>query len=313
MTSPSSSSSPIRPPTRWTCPRRAGRVYREQAWAFIPRKRQDRQRPLPMSWELGSGLALAVVLAVALLLATFRLDQPDVSVQVREFTFGMGAAAGLLVMVDFAAKLLGSRGPALRRVLYPLPGVLAVAGSLAVAYGVLFGSAGPDEPATVLWGAAAMLVARAGVGIWCRPRRPSSRAVAGSRSRSAAACQVATDQQPPRSTRRHGGGGGQRAGVAVDPDQPPGDTDPTGQLLEGGSFAAAKVEDPERRARPSARPGADGAPATQPKDPRARSALPLLAPILTSITALSRVVARSGDWSGAAVAVLALVSHHSRR
>jgi hypothetical protein len=124
MTSPSSSSSPIRPPTRWTCPRRAGRVYREQAWAFIPRKRQDRQRPLPMSWELGSGLALAVVLAVALLLATFRLDQPDVSVQVREFTFGMGAAAGLLVMVDFAAKLLGSRGPALRRVLYPLPGGL---------------------------------------------------------------------------------------------------------------------------------------------------------------------------------------------
>ena len=144
----------------------ASRVYREQAWAFIPRKRQDRQRPLPMSWELGSGLAPAVVLAVALLLVAFRLDQPDVSVQVREFTFGMGAAAGLLVVVDSAAKLLGSRGPARRRVLYPLPGVLAVAGSLAVAYGVLFGSGGPGTPATVLWGAAAMLVAGAGVGIW---------------------------------------------------------------------------------------------------------------------------------------------------
>jgi hypothetical protein len=65
----------------------ASRVYREQAWAFIPRKRQDRQRPLPMAWELGSGLALAVVLAVALLLVTFRLNQPDVSAQVREFTF----------------------------------------------------------------------------------------------------------------------------------------------------------------------------------------------------------------------------------
>jgi hypothetical protein len=78
----------------------------------------------------------------------------------------MGAAAGLLVMADFAAKLLGFRGPARRRVLYPLPGVLAVAGSIAVAYGVLFGSAGPGEPATVLWGAVAMLVAGAGVGIW---------------------------------------------------------------------------------------------------------------------------------------------------
>ena len=97
---------------------------------------------------------------------TVRLDQPDVSIQVRDFTFGMAAAAGLLVLVDFAAKLLGSRGPARRRVLYPLPGVVAVAGSLGIAYGVLFGSAGPGAPATVLWGAAAMLVAGAGVGIW---------------------------------------------------------------------------------------------------------------------------------------------------
>lgn len=143
----------------------ASRLYREQAWAFIPRKRQDRQRPLPPSWELGSGLALAVVLALALLLVAFRLDRSDVSLQVREFTFGMAAAAGLLVLVDFAAKLLGSRGPARRRVLYPLPGVVAVAGGLGIAYGVLFGAAGPGAPATVLWGAAAMLVAGAGVGI----------------------------------------------------------------------------------------------------------------------------------------------------
>jgi len=69
-----------------------------------------RSRPICQGWELGSGLALAVVLAVALLSVTFRVNQPDGSDQVREFTFGMGAAAGLLVMVDFAAKLLGSRG-----------------------------------------------------------------------------------------------------------------------------------------------------------------------------------------------------------
>jgi hypothetical protein len=144
----------------------ASGVYREQAWAFVPRKRQDRQRPLPTSWELGSGLALAVVLALALLLVTFRLDQPDVSAQVREFTFGMAAVAGLLVVADFAAKLLGSHGPARRWILFRLPGVLAVVGSLGVAYGVLFGSSGPAAPATVLLGAAAMMVAAAGVGIW---------------------------------------------------------------------------------------------------------------------------------------------------
>ena len=154
----------------------ASGVYEEQAWAFIPRKRQDRQRPLPLSWELGSGLALAVVLALALLLVTFRLDQPDVPVQVREFTFGMAAAAGLLVLIDVAAKLLASRGPARRRVLFRLPGVLAVAGSLVVAYGVLFGPAGPGTPATVLWGAATMLAAGAGVGVWkLVERRPQRR------------------------------------------------------------------------------------------------------------------------------------------
>jgi hypothetical protein len=144
----------------------AGRAYREQAWAFIPRRRQDRRRPLPALWELGAGLALAAVLAVALVLVAFRLDRPDVPVEVREFTFGMSAATGLLVLVDFAARLVRFRGRERRRVLYPLPGVLAVLGSLGVAYGVLFGAAGPGSPATVLWGVAAMLVAGAAVGTW---------------------------------------------------------------------------------------------------------------------------------------------------
>jgi hypothetical protein len=89
----------------------ASGVFREQAWAFIPRKRQDRQRPLPVSWELGSGLVLAAVLALALLLVTFRLARPDVSVEVRAFTFGMGAAAGLLVVGAGVGiwKLVGRR------------------------------------------------------------------------------------------------------------------------------------------------------------------------------------------------------------
>ena len=52
----------------------------------------------------------------------------------------------------------------------------AAAGSLMVAYGVLFGSTGPGTPATVPWGAATMLVAGAGVGIWkLVERRPQRR------------------------------------------------------------------------------------------------------------------------------------------
>ena len=40
----------------------ASGVYQAQAWAFIPRKRQDRRWALPVAWELGSGLAPAGVL-----------------------------------------------------------------------------------------------------------------------------------------------------------------------------------------------------------------------------------------------------------
>jgi hypothetical protein len=35
-----------------------------------------------------------------------------------------------------------------------------------VAYRILFGASAPDSPATLLWGAATMLAAGAGVGVW---------------------------------------------------------------------------------------------------------------------------------------------------
>jgi hypothetical protein len=146
--------------------RLASRATENQAWAFIPPRRRDLQRPLPASWELGLGLALAAVLAAALLLVTFRLDRPDVAAGVREFTFGMGAAAGLLVAADVVIRLLRYRDQARRRLLFPLPAAVAVLASVAVAYGVLFGASGPGSPATVLWGTALMLAAGVGVGIW---------------------------------------------------------------------------------------------------------------------------------------------------
>lgn len=144
----------------------ASHVFRDQAWAFIPRKRQDRQRPLPLTWELGSALLLAALLALAVLLVVFRLGRPDVAADVREFTFGMAAAVGLLVAADLLRRLWSHRGAELRRALFTAPAVVAVIGSTAIAYGVLFGSSGPRSSATVLWGAAAMLAAGAGVGVW---------------------------------------------------------------------------------------------------------------------------------------------------
>ena len=143
----------------------ASRFFRNEAWAFIPRKRQDRQRLLPVTWELGASLAFTAVLAVTLLLVTLRLDQPDVPVEIREFTFGMSAAAGLMTLADVVGKLLRYRGTERRRALFMVPGAVAVIGSIVVAYGVWFGSAGPGAWATVLWGVLVMFLAGIGVGI----------------------------------------------------------------------------------------------------------------------------------------------------
>ena len=50
--------------------RLASRATENQAWALIPSRRRDLQRPLPASWQLGSGLAMATVLwGTALMLA----------------------------------------------------------------------------------------------------------------------------------------------------------------------------------------------------------------------------------------------------
>jgi putative flippase GtrA len=144
----------------------ASRFFRDEAWAFIPRKRQDRRRPLPRAWEFGSGLLLAAVLAVALLLVAFGLHQPDVAAGVREFTFGMAAAVGLLVAVDSLYRVRTNRGTEMGGALFILPGAVAVIASIALAYVILFGSSGPNSSTTVLLGAAAILTIGVGVGVW---------------------------------------------------------------------------------------------------------------------------------------------------
>lgn len=128
------------------------------AWDYIPRRRQDRERPLPVSWELFSSLLFAVLLAAVLLLVAQRLGQPDIPDEVRAVVFGMGAAVGVLIVVEFGAKLLLRRGRDRRTAWFSLPGVLVVAGCVAAAYAILFGPAEPAAPGLVLTGVVAMLV-----------------------------------------------------------------------------------------------------------------------------------------------------------
>lgn len=141
----------------------AGHLAREQAWAYIPRRRQDRDRELPLAWELGSALVLGALLAVALILVVMRLARPDLSVDVREYTFGMGLGTGVLLAGDVAVTLVRGRG---RRALRTTAGLLAVVACLVAAYVTLFDTAGSVTSSTVVAGFVTMLAVGVGVGVW---------------------------------------------------------------------------------------------------------------------------------------------------
>lgn len=146
------------------CGALASRYFATQAWGFIPRKRQDRERQLPASWQLASSLTFAVALAAALLLAVWLLAQSDVPVEVRDVTLGMSVAVGLMVLGDFVRKVL-RRQDERKRALYTLPAVAAVLGSVVAAYQVLPEPASPGVPTGTVWGFAGMLAIGAGIGI----------------------------------------------------------------------------------------------------------------------------------------------------
>jgi hypothetical protein len=138
----------------------AARWYTDRSWDYIPRKRQDRDRPLPSRWDIASAGILAVVLGVALLLIVFRLDRDDVPLDVRAFTFGMAGVTALLVVAD---AVLGLARPAgRRRALAGLPGAVVVVVATGLAYALWFdGNARSPE---LLWGAVAMAAAAVLVG-----------------------------------------------------------------------------------------------------------------------------------------------------
>jgi hypothetical protein len=133
----------------------ASRWFMNRAWDYIPRKRQDRDRPLPRSWDLGAAAILALVLGVALLLFVFRFDDADVPLDVRSFTFGSAGVAAVLVVLDAVSGLVRPAGR--NRALVSLPGVAVVVVAAILAWTRWFD--GDADSSLLLWGAVMMAVA----------------------------------------------------------------------------------------------------------------------------------------------------------
>jgi hypothetical protein len=116
----------------------AQRCFRDQAWSFIPGRRQDHERPLPLTWALGANAVFAVLFAAVLLLIALRLGQPDVPAQVRVYTFDFAAAIAVLMLGSAVVGLVRSR-ESRGQTLTTLPGVVATVAAVAVSYGILLG------------------------------------------------------------------------------------------------------------------------------------------------------------------------------
>lgn len=129
-------------------------VKANRAWDFVPRKRQDRRRPLPLTWDLIGALVAAAALFVTLFLVANRLSQSDVSRDVRDSTFGIAAAVALLMLAEFAVRLVVAR----RQALLSLPAIAAVLGIVVIAY--------RDVSGATWWGAGGMLLFGVTVGTW---------------------------------------------------------------------------------------------------------------------------------------------------
>jgi hypothetical protein len=155
----------------------ARRARLEEAWAYIPRRRQDRARVLPRVWDLADGIVSAVGIVIAALLAAPALVTPDIPAGVREFVLGAAAAVAVLVALDLVASITVRRGSFVDRPWYASPIVVGVAIAALIGAGVL------ATPGTSLLtrdaglGAAMILAVGAALGLW--GLRTPRRAVGG--------------------------------------------------------------------------------------------------------------------------------------
>jgi hypothetical protein len=136
----------LAPTTVLACAVLARAYYAREAWAFIPRKRQDVTRPLPAAWVLFGSLLHALLLGAVLLWGVWWLMDTDLPSGVAAYAVGTGLAVAVLMLVAFLRKIVSvARGfERSRQLAYDLPSIAVVVGTALYAYQVLslhYGSA----------------------------------------------------------------------------------------------------------------------------------------------------------------------------
>jgi hypothetical protein len=139
----------------------ATRWYSREAWAFIPRNRQDRGRLLLLRWELARSVILAASVGAAMCLVARRLRELGVSEPVSAYVVGAYAGIAVAIAAEGLWRLAtpARRRAGLRPVLLGLPGFAAV-GAATLYAGGLLARHGGWRAADVAAGAAILIVAQ---------------------------------------------------------------------------------------------------------------------------------------------------------
>lgn len=84
----------------------ARRYLESEAWAHIPRKRQDRGRQMPVVWSILKAAISALALLFGLILITLWLVDRDLPADVTAYIVGMGAGVLVLMVLNLLWTLL---------------------------------------------------------------------------------------------------------------------------------------------------------------------------------------------------------------
>lgn len=139
----------------------ARKYYAREAWAFIPRKRQDITRSLPLTWVLAGAVLHALLLGVVVVFGVQWLVRSGASAGVAAYSVGSGMAVWVLMLGGLLKSIADglSRKQPMGRLAHDVPHIAVVLSTLLYGYGKLSTHYLPGQWRTedVLTGAAILL------------------------------------------------------------------------------------------------------------------------------------------------------------